>query len=224
MPKKKKKIKLELNNTRKKTKSDKQLYVVIGAMLLLVAVFFASYYAFKSINTFKYEGLTFTKERFGEIPLFHHYYNFNSKGELFQYNLYLRNDPRKNAVPITGKAVDERIEFRQDNFVYLSVNPENLTQCEYSRVGISNLASFLADNQLSVKGAATNETLAEENNVRYATCSTHPDDVVIIIQTGNETKLIQDEDDCYIIQIANCEVLQAIEKFQLKTLLDSRKK
>ena len=193
-------------------------------MLLLVAIFFASYYIFKSLNTFKYEGLTFTKERFGEIPLFHHYYNFNSKGELFQYNLYLRNDPRKNTVPITGKAIDERIEFGQDNFVYLSVAPENLTQCEYSRVGISNLASFLTDNQLNVKGAAPNESLAEENNVRYATCSTHPNDIVIIIQAGNETKLIQEEDDCYIIQIANCEVLQAIEKFQIKALLDSRKK
>ena len=224
MPKKKKNIKKNIEKEKNKIKSDKPLYIILVAMALLVAVFFASYYIFKSFNTFKYEGLTFTKEKFGDIPVFHHYYFFNSEGKLFQYNLYLRNDPRKNTVSITGRAIDKGLEFRQDNFVYLSVSPENLTQCEYSRVGISNLATFLADNQLNVKGAAPNESLAKETNVRYATCDTHPDDTVILVQAGNETKVIQEEDDCHIIQIANCEVLQAIEKFQVKSILDARKK
>ena len=224
MPNKKKEKKEEQKTESPEKKPDKQIYMVLIAMAILIAVFFASYFIFKSFNTFTYEGLTFTKEKFGEILVFHHYYLFNSQGELFQYNLYVRNDPRKNSVPITGKAVDEGIEFRQDNFVYISVNPENLTQCEYTLVGLSNLASFLSDNQLNVKGAAPIKELANETNVRYATCDTHPDDEVIIVQAGNETKIIQENDNCHIIQIANCEVLPAIEKFQIKSILDARKR
>lgn len=209
----------------KKTKfGNKEIYVVLGMLAFLVAVFFASYYVFQSLNKFEYEGLTFTKTRFGDIPVFHHYYYFNLGDELFKYNLYLRNDPRKNVVSITGRAVDEGVEFPLGNEVYVSVDPAGLVGCEYGSVGISQLSSFLADNQLKVIGASPNETIAEEVNVEYATCESKPADVVIIVRGGDKTEIEYKRDNCAVINIANCEVLEAIEKFQVKSILDARER
>src|SRR3989338_7615060 len=122
----------------------KQLYFIIVSMLFLFIVFFLSYYFFSNLNKFEYKDLTFTKTKYGELPVFHHYYYFNSAGKLYQYNLYLRNDPRKNSVPITGRSASE-LEFPQGNLIYISVNPENLTGCQYATVGIATLSTFLTD-------------------------------------------------------------------------------
>lgn len=222
---------LELNNLsqdkgeKKEQKYNKELYIVLGAMVFLIIVFFASYFIFNSLNIFEYEGLTFTKEKFGEIPVYHYYYFYDFDGKKYQYNLYLRNDPRENTVPIIGAAIQEEIEFPIGNVVYISLDPnESIVGCEYSSVGLSNLASFFVNNQLKVKSASTIKEVAEENNIEYATCKTHPADNVIIIKSGNETQVIREKDSCTIIQIADCQVLEAMEKFQLEALLDSRER
>ncbi len=212
-------------NIEKKTESRKkyhQLYWILGTLAILIGIFFLSSYFFSKTNTFEYEGLTFTKEKFGEIPVFHYYYYITPQ---IKYNLYIRNDPRKNNIPLTGKVVDNGIEFFNSNFIYLSVNPEDLTQCEYTRVGIGTLASFLADNQLNVVGAAPFEDLAKEANVIYATCDTSPhgeEDTVIVLQAGDKTEIVHDKENCYVINVANCEILEAIEKFEVQSILDAK--
>lgn len=223
--KKEEKIKKqEVPAEEKPKKKDNQLYWILGAMAVLVVVFFISYSIFSNINKVEFNGLTFTKEMFGEIPVFHNYYNFMSNGELFQYNLYLRNDPRKNKVPITGNAIDDGIEFSQENYIYISLAPDALVGCEYGSVGLSSLASFLADNQLNIKGAAADEELARQNNVAYANCETHPDDSVIVVKNGDETRIVHDKKNCYIIDVANCEIIPAVEKFQIQSILDARER
>ncbi len=203
----------------KTKKRPQQLYRVLGAILILIAIFFIFNYIFSKINAIEYNGLTFTKEKFGEIPVFRYYYYITPQ---LKYNLYLRNDPRQNNILLTGKAIDNGIEFTKEQNVYLSVNPEGLTQCEYGRVGISTLASFLADNQLKVVGAASNKTLAKEANVKYATCELFPDDIVINLQAANKTEILHDSKNCYFINIANCEIVPAVEKFEVQSILDSR--
>ncbi len=220
--KKRKRIK-KLEEKKEFARSRKrELYWIFGAILALIAVFFASYYIFGSLNKFQYNELTFTRESFGDIPIFHHYYYFNYNGETYKYNLFLRNDPRKNIIPITGKAVDEGIEFTTGNNVYVSIDPTDLVGCEYGSVGISQLSSFLADNQLKVKGASPIKEIADELNVSYATCETHRADAVIIVKGDDETKVYYANNNCAIISIAQCQVLEAIEKFQVKAVLDAR--
>ncbi len=200
-------------------KKNTQLYWLLGALVVLVMLFFVCYYLFRGINTIEYNGLTFTKEKYGEIPVFHNYYYITPE---LKYNLYIRNDPRKNTIPLTGYAVDKGIEFFQGNPIYISIDPEGLVGCEYSSVGISNLASFLVENQFKIKGASTDKEQAELNNVAYATCQYHPDGPVIILKGGNQTQIIYETTGCFIIEIANCEVLPAIEKFQVQMILDAR--
>lgn len=214
-------LKGEQQDQNKKKTRHYQLYWIIGTILFLVIVYFISNYIFSQLSTVEYEGITFTKEKFGDIPVFHYYYYITPE---LKYNLYLRNNPKKNAIPITGNAVDTGIEFFRNDIIYLSVNPEGLTECEYGRVGIGTLASFLADNQFTVKGAAPNKILAEEANAVYATCSTNPRDPVIMLQAADKTEIIRDSRNCYKINIANCEILEAIEKFEVQMILDAKER
>lgn len=208
----------------KNKSKNKELYLILGVIAFSIVIFFASYFIFGSLNKFKYEGLTFTKEKFGDIPVFHHYYYFNANGQLYKYNLFLRNDPRKNNVPITGKAVD--IEFSKYDTIYISLDPNNsLEGCKYAAVGISNLASFLTDNQLYAKGASTDEEQAKLNNVEHVTCdNVGTFDIGIILKSGDETRVIHGGRNCYVIEISNCEVLEAIEKFEVESVLDARER
>ena len=196
-----------------------QLYWILGAIVVLVVLFFISSYIFNSINTFEHEGITFTKEKFGEIPVFHYYYYITPQ---LKYNLYLRRDPRENKVSITGNAVDLGIELKKEEPIYLSVDPKELTQCEYGRAGIGSLATFLADNQFKVIGASSDEEIAKEAGVKYATCEFRPNSMVILLQAGNKTEIVYENERCYTINVANCEVLEAVEKFQVQTILDAK--
>lgn len=197
----------------------KQIYWTFGTMAFLVVVFLIAYSFFAGASKIEYNGLTFTKEKFGEIPVFHHYYYITPE---IKYNLYIRGDPRKNNVAFTGNAVSNPIEFFKEDPIYISLSPEGLVGCEYSAVGISSLASFLVDNQLVVKSATTDREQAKLNSVEYATCEDNPGGVVIILKGGNETRIIHERTNCYVIEIANCEVLPAIEKFEVQSLLDAK--
>ncbi|MDO8509273.1 MAG: hypothetical protein Q7S27_06360 [Nanoarchaeota archaeon] len=196
-----------------------KIYLITGFLILLVGIFFISNYIFSNLNNIEYNGLTFAKESFGEIPVFSYSYYITPK---LKYNLYLRNDPRKNNVPLTGKAIDNGIEFLKEETIYLSVDPKGLTECEYGRVGIGTLASFLSDNQLKVVGAAPDEALAAEVNVKFATCEYRPQDKVILLQAGDKTEIIQDNENCIVINVANCEILDAVEKFEVQSIIDAR--
>ena len=210
--------KKELKEKREKNegwfKRNREICLFLGAGLFLVMIFFGSYFLFGSLNKFEYEGLAFTKEKFGDIPVYKHYYYFNSNDQLYRYNLYLRNDPRKNVVPITGRTVD--IEFTRENFVYVSLDPEkSLVGCEYAAVGVASLSSFLADNQLNVKAASTDEKQAELNDVEHITCeNVHTSDVAIILRSGVETKIIHERINCHIIEINSCESCDTVIKLE----------
>jgi len=230
MPKKEntKKISLKEKETEKEVEAEsptlakkynKEIYLVLGAMALLVLIFFAFYYVFGSLNKIDYRGLTFTKEKFGEIPVFHHYYYITPD---VLYNLYLRNDPRNNKVPITGAVVDRGIEFMQKSTIYLTIAPDGIVGCPYGSVGVATLASFLVDNQFTVKGASSDKEQAELNNLTYATCKTDPMNKVIMIQGGNETIIEHRTPNCYVITVANCEILPAVEKFEVQAVLDAQ--
>src|SRR3989338_6962849 len=147
----------------KKVDNTKQLYWIFGTMAFLIVVLLISSSVFQSLNRFEYEGLIFTKERFGEIPVFHHYYFYNYNGQQYKFNLYLRNDPRSNEIPINSE-----IEYPLGKFAYISTN--------------------------------------------------------ILIQDGSETKIEQKTEMCHVITVSNCQILLAIEKFEVKSILDARER
>jgi hypothetical protein len=57
-------------------------------------------------------------------------------------------------------------------------------------------------------------------NMTYATCETNPDNTVIVIENGEETRIDQLSNNCYHISSKDCDILKALEKFELQVLED----
>ncbi|MBU0466489.1 MAG: hypothetical protein KJ718_04000 [Nanoarchaeota archaeon] len=225
--KKKSKKEAEKKPAKKSSKADKELYWVLGVMLGLILIFFASSAIFKSTKSFEYQGLKFTKERFGEIPLFKYFYStdrtttpttgsvIGSKGTS-TVTVLLRNDPRKNNIPVDGE-----IEYlKKGEFIYATLNSTGLL-CEYSNVAMASLGAFLNQNGFKVKGASVDEADAEANGLDYITCENKPDRMVLLFQQGEKTSITR-EGNCYITNVANCEILPAVEKFIVQSVLDAK--
>jgi len=201
-------------------KRNKEMYIVIGVMVLLIILFAAFYNIFQSFSSFEYNGLKFTREKIGSTLFYHHSYFYDvGQGKTNQYNLYLRYDPRKNNVPIEGE-----ITFpSQGSKVYISVNTSELVKCNESILAAAGIADFIAGNLFKVVGAVPDRAEANSNNLTYATCGTYPLAMTILLTGGNETKVTK-TGKCYIISSSNCEILKAVEKFEVQSILDARER
>ena len=202
-----------------KPDQTKQLKWVLGIMIGIILIVIATYLVMDSLSRFTYDGLTFTKERFGEIPVYHHYYYFKDlEGQQYKYNMYLRNDPRENNISITGK-----IAYSLGNPIFFSINTTKIEECPDSVLAVSSLSSFLTNNLMQVK-AATPDSSKNSTQIPYAVCGNPSDSKVIVLECGNETRIIN-EGNCHTIQIGKCEdVLWAAEKFEVQSVVDSRNK
>jgi hypothetical protein len=170
-------VKKKSRKSKKEKILEKELLYILGFMVFLVILFVFASSVFKSFNTFDYEGMTFTKERLGEIPFYHYYYLFTNKDNiLVQYNLYLRNDPRENSISVSG----DEIFLEKNKAVYISVEKNvELNVCPYGVLGVSNLISFLSDNDYVVNGGNPDFHSAKENNETWVSCKTHKYNPVI---------------------------------------------
>jgi len=203
-------------------KLERELLWIIGFMVFLVILFLVVNSFFKSLSQFEYEGLTFTKTEINGITFYHYYYLFEGdKGAIFRYNLYLRTDPRENSVPYEGDSV-----LLDEKSVYVGVRTSGFDECPKTAAAIATLSGFLTDNQFRVFGGNTNAVEATINNERHVSCKARPDDNVIEIRRGDETKVvgnITDDGNCYQIFVGpQCNTLEAVERFELQTILDAR--
>lgn len=206
--------------SKKERKLERELLWILGFVAFLVFLFIFSGFVFKSFNSFEYEGLTFTKERLGDIPIFHYYYYFDNKNnQLIKYNLYLRIDPRENNVIVEG----DKISLEESSVVFVSADPESeLNSCPYGVLAVGRLARFLSDNGFVVEGGNLDFHDAKEKGENWITCETRSNNPVIEIKEGEETKILSNG-NCYEISISSCDdMLAAIEMFELKSIIDAK--
>lgn len=200
-------------------KLEKELLSVLIFMGVLVFIFIIASSFFKSLNTFDYNGLSFQKQRLGEIPVYYHNYVFKAlNGKIINYNLYLRNDPREiDSIPVEG----DSIHLDQGKAVFVSVDPEKLSPCFYGTLAIASISGFLKDNQFGVQGGNSDFWNAGLKRQDWVTCENHKSNPVIEFAEGNETK-IDVSVNCIKVYVNNCEVLQAAERLELEILIDAR--
>jgi len=207
-----------------KQNQDKQFYYVLGAMAGLILVFLIAHSFFQGLNSFEYEGLSFTKEKMGEIQLFHYYYFITpskvtgsaiSEGNPKLINLYVRNDPRENNIPVDGE-----IELGGKS-IYITLNATGLEECPYSSLALAGLGSFISGNEFKLEAGVNNQEEAMNGNMSYITCEKYPSKSVILIQAGEKTSIVR-ENNCYTLTVANCEILPATEKFMIQAIIDAK--
>lgn len=219
MPKKKNLNAKNEMDTKKINEGYSEYYWIAGAILVLILVFGAAYWIFSGIGKVKYEGLTFTLEKFDKITIYHYYYLTKSPftGELFKYNVYLRNNPAESTVNIEKKT-DIFLAYDADTYIGLDDTGLN---CPDTQVAISDLTKLLINNFVTPKTGALDYNKSLQYNMTHVTCEKFPDNVVIKVRGGNETKITIDK-NCYDLSVANCEIQQTIEKFIVQAIVDAK--
>lgn len=214
MVKKKKTVKRE-SAIDKRIKSSIPFLGWIG---ILVAVFIVSYFLFQGFGEIEYEGLTFQKERFGSIEVYTYNYMVETEtGEIAGRTLYLRNDPRYNDIPVVGEII-----YPRGRKVYLSLNSTGLETCDNSSIAIATLVGFIMNNGLEIRAGVPNKTEAKAKNQSYVSCDNYEGSPVIAVSASDETSIRKGDFFCYKVNIADCNIQEAFEKFIVQSLIDAR--
>ena len=190
------------------------------AFAILAILFVVLYYLFQSFGKIEYQDMTFTRERLGEILVYRYsYFTQNSQGKFIENTLYVRNDPRTNNVPISGK-----IEYPFGRQVFISINSTGLNLCEDSGIALATLTLFLGSNEIKPRVGTPDKEEALARNQSHITCDKYVDNMVISIREsqGNETKIYREGNYCYRIDVASCEIQKAVEKFVVHSIIDAR--
>lgn len=202
-------------------KIERELIYIIGFLVFLVLVFFVASSIFKELGNAEYEGLTFAKEKFGELVFYHYSYFYkNNMNKLVQYNLYLRTNPVENDVVIEGDKVDSLLG---SDFSFVAIKTTYL-DCPESFAAVGTLSKFLADNGLNVKSANMDFTEAAIRNQTYARCEEYPNNNVIQIyrNISLENSKVLVNGNCYSIAVGNdCKIMQAVEKLEVHAIIDT---
>jgi hypothetical protein len=197
---------------------NKELFWILFFMVVVIIVLLVSSAIFRSFNHFSYKGLSFTKERYNQIPIYYYYYYFTEpvSNIQYKYNLYLRLDPRKNNIPINATII-----VPHGKTVYITLNSSAFTNCNNSRRDVATLAAFFANNFINLSIGAVDKQEAASNNLSNIDCDTYPENAIIKMEGGNETRIYQ-QYNCYIMDIANCQTLEVVEKFEVQAILDAK--
>jgi len=206
----------ELPNKSVREKENKQLiwfFAVIGVVFATVLI---SYLVVEGVKSFEYGDIDWMIEEYPNLKIYHGRFMALS-GTDISYNIFLRNDPRKNKVLTEGSF---------DKFRYggvMSFSPE-VDECrgELSRA-IVDIGAFLRQGVGvgDIETGSTNETVALNTDKRFARCDTILDRTVVVFEIG-EPSVIQDIDNpyCYVISVKNCADIQPIERFIVKSVED----
>lgn len=206
----------------KETKIDKNLkkYAPLLIWIGIFAVIFVVFYlAFHNLGKIKYEGLTFTREKYGEIIIYHYYYFTElANGQMRKVDILLRGNPAESNVSMDGEII-----YPQGKTVYLSINNSGLNECKYSQIALAEFSIFIANNGIVLKAGTPDKEEAGAKNQTYITCENHPSSMVISLMSGNESKIEQVSGSCYNAEVANCEILPVMEKFIVQSMIDAKK-
>ena len=197
-------------------REDRQLvwfFIIVGAIFATV---FILYFSIEGAKTFEYGEMDWMIEDYKDLRIYHGRF-MALDGENLYYNIFLRNDPRKNDV-LTEGTFDK---FRYGGVV--SFSPE-VEQCkgEMSRIML-DLSGFLRQGVGvgSLEIGSTDESIASDNDRRFAQCDTILDRTLIIMEIG-ESSVVQNEDNpyCYTISVEDCNDIAPVERFMVKSVED----
>ncbi len=183
---------------------EKQLgiiLIVIGVLVLASAIII---FSSNHVPTIKYENTNFQIIKQGSLTLYQTSIPVIYQGKKIPYNFYLRTNPNDlKKINFTG----------QINFLPNAVVNTTEFNCNGDQViAIANLLS-----QYRIIGT---KVIKDEN----ATCDPFSRYLYVSIIPGNETKVVQTDDTCYIVYVNNCEILPATEKLMAENFVELNKK
>lgn len=201
-----------------KPASNTWIYVLIGVVIVL-GLIYVSYKSYLESKKIEYAGLNFEQKKFGDLNF---YYTriplFDKNGiNTVNYSMYLRNDPRT-------------LEYIKIEGV-IRIKPKTILaseaglQCENNGIAGGELGQAIGLWTTVITGTS-NKTLADNRSIPYVSCNAsegmYLDSTSLAFKVGNVTGISQKGADCYEISVANCEILEAVERFIVGAYAHSR--
>ncbi len=176
----------------KENKLLRNILIFIGIFLLVIVL---SFFIIKFSNQFKYKGVKFNIIEEGELIFYHTSFPVMHNGEIANYNIYLRNDPRELGKKVLAKGPIISIEDAAINMAEdFNCNGDGI-------IAIANLVNLY--NALG-KNVMKDDNSSCDDLGRY---------MILNINSGNETNIENFGPNCYNININNCEILEGTERF-----------
>ncbi len=184
-------------------KTLRKVFIGIGFLIFIIILFvLINYYQ----THFEYEGVKFKIVREGKIIFYQTSLPVIYKGELRQYNFYLRNDPRKlKEIPIKGE-----IDFKQNMVIELTT--EELFCDGDWNLAMGNLQKLYSI--LTINLLVNNDSEIYEPKEEY---------MFITIQLNNNTNIEKVEGNSYNLNVNNCEILKVTERLMIETFIQVNK-
>jgi hypothetical protein len=173
--------------------------IILIVFLLIMGIFFTS----KAVRFSKYNDiLEFETVQEGDLIFYKTTLSVQEGKVLQPYNLYLRTKPKDL----------EKVPFEEsDNFELMkfsAINPEEGFICEGDgTIAIANLASLY-----KIIGG---EFYVDENS----TCDGTGRYTYFDLKHSNNTRIIKTGDNCYDVEVKDCEIIPATEKIMVEILL-----
>ncbi|MFH1249284.1 MAG: hypothetical protein V1660_03970 [archaeon] len=226
MPRKKKSIKdeqtlkeeIEIGSSEEiKKQQERQARFIVIFLIFLFLSTISFIYFYKSTSKFTYQGLKFQKIKSDSGMYFYNTtLKFSRSDGQVEFVMYFRNNPKQ----LENIPINATIMFRRTAFV--SFEPK-ISGCYGSNIPAVQLGQYLGALGIKTKGATTDENLSKEKEVDWKNCDNTANSTVIVLRQANETSIVQ-QGDCYILNIADCEVIPVTEKFLLETTIQMIKR
>jgi hypothetical protein len=186
----------QVEPNKKQIFGESRTLLIIGGVLLLLVIMFVGYFIFSnSSQSFVYNNVKYTLIQEGKLA----FYNTQVSVTTGLYNVYLRNDPRKleQTVPFNGSMHISSL---------MNLNYSNDINCDgFGTIGIANIVNLYD---------ALGTKIVRDSN---SSCDPQGRYVDINIVVSNKTSIQEIAPGCYQINVANCEILPATERYVAET-------
>jgi len=183
---------------------NKLLKNLLIALAIFTLVFVLIIVAIDSSRNFEYKDIKFDVIREGNVVFYHTSFPIISNWQKVNYNVYLRNDPRKlEDIPFNGNL--NLLEM-------MVINSSDNVACE----GDGGIAIINLQQVLQVFGT----TIIKDPD---ATCDAEGRYMFVNIESADSTYIEQTGPACYNLYVNDCEILKVTERFLVEALVKSIK-
>jgi hypothetical protein len=194
----------EKKSSKKQIKNQNKILIGFFVIVGILAIFGVSYFLFSYNQTnFEYRGIDFKLVKEGNL----YFYNMiipltGEQGQKIDFNIYTRTDPRKTEkeVPFIGG----EIALKQ---VLILNSTEDFVCDGDGAISVGNLAN--------VYSAIKTKVLKDTN----ASCDPEGRYAYLLITKGEENKIEQVGEACYVASVKDCDILKVSERFVYETLV-----
>ena len=217
MKKGKKESKEEKKVEKKENNQEKQVKLFIFGMVALIILIVLAYFLIQGDKKFEYAGLEFQKGKVGDLTLYFIKIPLNSiTGEVVGYaSSYVSEDPRK----LTNIPINTQLMLKKE--VALAADSKFVEKCEDSILAATRLSVYLKNTGINPVASTLNKKEAEELNRNYVNCSADSDYSIIAFETAEKDEIAK-ENNCYKVNVANCNVMNVTERLMIGVYAHSR--